>query len=439
MLALDVVTRVGDIADARVSEAVGSEERTAAHAGVNVALELEHDLLGDVVGNHALCGALGGELGEVPVLAALGHIVLLENVNELGERGSDPNARLVLYALIALLEGLLDDEREISLLLLVLSLVEVHIYGDKRSLAVCGEQCHNLVLNGLNAAVDLLAESFLDDLVNLFLADLNAHFLNLGEGFLADLLSRNLNERSEVSQADALSSVLVAGDLGDDLRCDVAGGGEAVGLLYEGVTDNGAVLEHILEVHEVAVVHMLSEVVGVVEVDQTLLISLDDIGREKHSSCQVAADLARHIVALNAVDGGILVGILLLNLLVVALDQRENAVVGGVRLADERTVVAVAYVASCELKRALGHELILNHVLDLLNGNRALDLVALVLHVVCYVGDLLLGEERTVGGIVRLANGVDDFFDVERLFGAVTLDNFHELPFLFFLLISNLS
>ena len=242
-----------------------------------------------------------------------------------------------------------------------------------------------------------------------------------------------------MGQADALSAVLVACDLGDDLSSDVAGGGEAVGFLDEGVADNGAVLEHILEVHEIAVVHMLSEVVGVVEVDQTLLISLDNVGREKHSAGQVAADLACHIVTLNAVDGGVLVGILLLNLLVVALDQRENAVVGGVRLADERTVVAVADIAPCELKRALGHELILNHVLDLLYGNSALDLVALVLHVVCYVGDLLLGEERTVGGIVRLANGVDDFFDVERLFGAVTLDNFHELPFLFFLLISNLS
>ncbi len=82
-----------------------------------------------------------------------------------------------------------------------------------------------------------------------------------------------------MGQADALSAVLVACDLGNDLGRDVAGSGEAVGLLYEGVADNGAVLEHILEVHEVAVVHVLSEIVGVVEVDQALLISLDDVGR----------------------------------------------------------------------------------------------------------------------------------------------------------------
>jgi hypothetical protein len=184
---------------------------------------------------------------------------------------------------------------------------------------------------------------------------------------------------------------------------------------------------------------MLRKIIRIMEVDDSLLMSLCYIIGDKETTGDILADFTCHVVTLNADDGRVLVGILLLNLLVVALDQRENAVVGGVRLADERTVVAVAYVASCELKRALGHELILNHVLDLLYGNSALDLVALVLHVVCYVGDLLLGEERTVGGIVRLANGVDDFFDVERLFGAVTLDNFHELPFLFFLLISNLS
>ena len=47
------------------------------------------------------------------------------------------------------------------------------------------------------------------------------------------------------------------------------------------------------------------------------------------------ADLARHVVALDGVDGGVLVGVLLLDFLVIALDQAEDAVVRGVGLAHE--------------------------------------------------------------------------------------------------------
>ena len=81
-----------------------------------------------------------------------------------------------------------------------------------------------------------------------------------------------------MGQADALAAVLVGGHLRDDLGGNVAGGGEAVGLLDEGARNDGAVLEHILQVDQVAVVHMLREVVGVVEVDQALLVRLDDVG-----------------------------------------------------------------------------------------------------------------------------------------------------------------
>ena len=52
-----------------------------------------------------------------------------------------------------------------------------------------------------------------------------------------------------------------------------------VRLLDERAGDDGAVLQHVLEVHEVAVVHVLGIVVRVVEVDDALLVRLDDVLR----------------------------------------------------------------------------------------------------------------------------------------------------------------
>ena len=55
--------------------------------------------------------------------------------------------------------------------------------------------------------------------------------------------------------------------------------------------------------------------------DQTFLMSLNNILGKKESLGDILADFSRHIVSLNRINDGILVGILLLNLFVVALKE----------------------------------------------------------------------------------------------------------------------
>ena len=93
-----VVLRLAVLVDVR------REERAAAHARVAVAvprlvdLVLQHLLLADVVRHHALRGALGRELRQVPVGRAFADVLLLEHVDELRERGRDVDALFVLHA-----------------------------------------------------------------------------------------------------------------------------------------------------------------------------------------------------------------------------------------------------------------------------------------------------------------------------------------------------
>lgn len=51
-----------------------------------------------------------------------------------------------------------------------------------------------------------------------------------------------------------------------------------MGLFDEGTRDDGAVLEHVLQVDQIAVVHVLGVVVHVVEVDDARLVGLHDVG-----------------------------------------------------------------------------------------------------------------------------------------------------------------
>ena len=54
---------------------------------VGIDLVFQHLLLADIVGHHALGGALGGEFGQVVVGLALVNIVVLQDVNQLGKAG----------------------------------------------------------------------------------------------------------------------------------------------------------------------------------------------------------------------------------------------------------------------------------------------------------------------------------------------------------------
>ena len=182
--------------------------------------------------------------------------------------------------------------------------------------------------------------------------------------------------------------------LRDDLGGNVAGGGEAVGLLDEGARNDGAVLEHILQIDQVAVVHMLREVVGVVEVDQALLVRLDDVGGQQQAGGQVLGDLAGHVVALDAVDGGVLVGVLLLDLFVVALDQAENPFVGGVGLTLEVLDIAVGDIVAGHVVGLDVHQLVLDHILDFLHADRAVEMLAALGDRRRDLGDLLAAEPQ---------------------------------------------
>ena len=222
VLAGRVVLRLRDVADARVGEAVRREERAAAHAGVHVALQLEHHLLADVVRHHALRGTLRRELGEVPVGRPFLDVILLKDVDELRERRRHVHAHLVLHALDALLEHLLDDHREVLLLLLAARLVEVHVHGDERRLAVRRHERDHLVLDRLHAAHDLVAHALLHDLNLLRRVDLRTHERKLLVQLLRNFLAAHLHERREVRERDGLPAVLVGRHLRDDLRSNVA-------------------------------------------------------------------------------------------------------------------------------------------------------------------------------------------------------------------------
>jgi len=409
---------------------IGGQEAAAAHAGVAVALavlvhlEFQHLLFGDVVRNHALGGALGGQLGQIIIRSTGADVVLLQHIDQLGEGGGDPHTGLVLHTLVALADGFLNDDGQVGFLLRVAGLTQIHEHGDEGGLTVGGHQGDHLILDGLHAAVDLVAQAALHDLLLALRGNVQPFHLRLD--LSGDLFAGDIHKGSQMGQTDTLAAVLVGGHLCNDLGGNVAGGGKAVGLFNIGAGDDRAVLQHILQVHQVAVVHVLGKVIGIVEVDQAFLMCLHDLWVQQQTGGQVLGDLTGHIVALHAVHGGVLVGVLLLDLFVLALDQAQDALVGGVGLALQALDVAVGDIVACYIVRLNVHQLVLHQILYFFHADRAVELLALVGNGCGDLGDLLPAQTSlTAHRIAGFGNGGDDLSNIKRNFCTVSFDDLH--------------
>ena len=162
------------------------------------------------------------------------------------------------------------------------------------------------------------------------------------------------------------------------------------------------------------------------EVDDAFLVGTHDIGRKQHAAGQVLRDLAGHVVALDGDDGRVLVRVLLLDFLVVALDEGQDLVVCRVLLALQRLDIAVDDVLAGYLVAVQCHDLILDHVLDILDRDRVSCCLAAVAHILGGVDNLAVGQTLVFGCLaVRAPDRVLDLRDIEGNFRSVALDNLH--------------
>ena len=401
---------------------------------VLVDLIFEHFLFGNIVGHHALCSAFRGKFGEIPVFAALSHIVLFEHINEFGEGRRYPYARFVFHALNALRERFFDDERKVVAFLLALCFAQIHEHRDERRLSVRGEQGHDLILNGLDPLLDLGAQTFFGDLRNaLFVADARARqfFTHVG----TDFFTADIDERRKMRQRYALSAVLIRGDLCDDLRCDIARRGKGMRLFDIGTRNHRSVLQHVFKVDKIAVVHMLREIIGVVKMNETFVVRFHDVEGQKNTARDVFGNFARHIIALHGIDRGIFVGIFLFDLFVVAFDKREDLRVGRVGFTHERTGITVGNIFARDGERLFAHDLIFDEVLNFFDADGAVQIARERFHAGNDVFDLLFAQTVVLADLfICLADRIVDLCNVELHLRPVSFDNFHNSPHLIFCL-----
>ena len=102
----------------------------------------------------------------------------------------------------------------------------------------------------------------------------------------------------------------------------------------------------------------------------------DNILGKEQTGGDVLGYLARHVVALNAVDRRVLVGVFLLDFFVVAFDEGEDLIVGRIRLTHQTAGIAVRDVLLGDFESAFLHDSGFDNVLNLFDGKRAIKSLA---------------------------------------------------------------
>ena len=330
--------------------------------------QFQHHFLGDIIRNHSLCGALCSQSGQVKITGAFTDIIFFQNIDQFWECRCDIHAFFILNTFDPLTQRFFNDQSQVVTGSSFFNFIQVHEDRNKRSLTVRGHQCGHLILDRLDALFDLIANSLLYDLVQHFFCIFHADLIKLLFCFLIKFLTAYLHKRCQMGKRDALSAILIGCDLCDSLCSNIAGSGKALWTLNHGLGNNCTVLQHIFQIDQTAVMHMLCIIICIMEVNDAFFMSFHNIRRKKEPFCDVLADLASHIVTLYRVHDRILVGVFLFCFLIAAIQQRKDLFIRRVCLTGNSTSVTIGNIIARHIKSVLFHNMILDHILDLFHA-----------------------------------------------------------------------
>ena len=260
---------------------IDRQKRPASHTGIAVAVfQFLHDLLRNIIRHHPFRGTLCRQLCQVPVFCIFPDIVLLQHINQLRKSRRNINALFIFNPLDPLHQHLLYDQRQIVPQPAGRHLINIHKYRNKRRLSIGGHQGDNLILYDLYASFDLIFYPAFCNLIDLFFRDRNSCFLHLSSDFPAEFPAAHLHKRRQMRKRDTLSAVLGTCNLCNNLRCNIARRRKTMRFFDHRTADHRSVLQHIFQIDQTAVMHMLRKIIRIMEMDNSVFMRFHDILRQ---------------------------------------------------------------------------------------------------------------------------------------------------------------
>ena len=280
-------------------------------------------------------------------------------------------------------------------------------------------------MNGLNTALNLFSQTFLCNLIDNILIQTFPTLSSLFLYKLANLLTTYIHKRCQMRQGKGLSAVLITGYLSYNLGCNVTGCKKAMGLFNHGLTDNSTVLKHILQIDQITVMLLLGEIIGIMKMNNALLVSLHDLLRQKYTFRKVLTNLAGHVVSLCRINNRILIGILLIHFFINMINQSQNTIICGIRLTSQLPLISIAHILLGNLVSSHPHNAGLYHILNIFYMNCVGHLLYLMSDIVRDGTDLIvIHSVNIVNFVISLNDGMFNLFQIKYNLLTIALNNF---------------
>ena len=190
----------------------------------------------------------------------------------------------ILHALNTLTQNFFNNQGQVCLGLGVIGFIQVHKQCNKGCLTICSHKRVDLILNCLHSTLNFFLDTSFDNSITDFTIILIEStvskiqfIINIG----LNLLTANIDKRSQMGKGFTLTTILTACDLRHNLRCHITSSSKRMGLFDQSAVDYCTVLQHIFEIHQTAIVHTLYIIVGIMEMDNALVVCILNIFRQK--------------------------------------------------------------------------------------------------------------------------------------------------------------
>ena len=241
--------------------------------------------------------------------------MLIQNINQLRESRGYINALVIFNALQTLTQNFFHNHSVFLQIRIIL--LQIQKQGNKRRLTIGGHQGINLILNGLYAALQLVAQA-------LICQTLQSFVINVASGGFLDALFKLFIALTQIfaqmTDINRLTAVLAGSNRGNNLCHNGAGNLEAFRAFNHFAVHNRAVIQHIADINQAAVENRLNKIVGIMKMQHAFFMRLGNLCRQHNTLCQIFGNLTGNQVALSSSHSCIFITVFFHNVLIAVAD-----------------------------------------------------------------------------------------------------------------------
>ena len=241
--------------------------------------------------------------------------MLIQNINQLREGRGYINALVIFNALQTLTQNFFHNHSVFLQIRIIL--LQIQKQGNKRRLTIGGHQGINLILNGLYATLQLIAQA-------LICQTLQSFVINVASGGFLDALFKLFVALAQIfaqmTDIYRLTAVLAGSNRCNNLCHNGAGNLEAFRAFNHFAVHNRAVIQHIADINQAAVENRLNKIVGIMEMQHTLFMRLGNLCRQHDTLCQILGNFTGNQVTLSSSHCCIFITVFFHNVLIAVAD-----------------------------------------------------------------------------------------------------------------------